>query len=336
VRADDRSPVDAAGADAAGADAAGGAGVDEDGVVAAIRAVFAAHGVCAEAEDADAWRIDHLHPSHAHTDVVVEGVDFDRALYPLAFAGHRALAQNLSDLAAVDADPTGFFWGLAIPSSWSLADTVAFARGAAALAAAAQCPLLGGDLSRTGGAMTAALTVLGRASGLSVARSGAKPGQGMWLTRRVGASARGLRLLQAERPGEDEATFRRWLDGLSVVDRRAVLAHVAPTPFHHLEQLSDFAVAAIDVSDGLARDAARLARTSKVGIDLDRLDDAIDTAAGASADDALRGGEDWAVLFAVPEGLLPPGCIRVGRVVAGAGVRVDGIAIDARGYDHFR
>jgi len=310
--------------------------VDEDRVVAAIRAVFAARGVAAEAEDADAWRIDHLLASHAHTDVVVEGVDFDRALYPLAFAGHRALAQNLSDLFAVDAEPVAFFWGLALPATWSLQDVEDLARGAAGLAAAAQCPLLGGDLSKTAGPMTAAVTVLGRAAGLSVARSGAKPGQGVWLTRPVGAAARGLALLQAARPGDDEAGFRRWLAALSVVDRRAVLAHVAPSPFHHLEQLSDFAVAAIDVSDGLARDAARLARTSGVAIELDNLDDAIDVAAGATAQHALYGGEDWAVLFAAPDGFAPPGCVRVGRVVAGAGLTVGGQVIDARGYDHFR
>jgi thiamine-monophosphate kinase len=310
--------------------------VDEDVVVATLRAVFREHGVAGEVEDADAWRIDNLLASHAHTDLAVEGVDFDRRLYPLAHAGHRALAQNLSDLYAVDAEPVGFMWALALPERWSLDDVVSFATGAARLAAAARCPLLGGDLSKTAGPMSCAITVLGRAAGLSVARSGARPGQGVWLTRKVGASARGLSVLRHAAVGDDEAVFARWIGQLDIVDRRAVLAHVAPIPFHHLEQLSDFAVAAIDVSDGLARDAARLARTSGVGIDFDALEDVVDVAAGATEHDALYGGEDLALLFSVPDGLEPSGCIRVGRVVRGAGLFRRGQTIDDRGYDHFR
>ncbi len=320
-------------------------GVDEDDVVAAIRAAFADAGARGEAEDADAWRVDHLLATHTTTDVVVEGVDFDRALYPLSFAGHRAVAQNLSDLYAVDAEPVGFVWSLAVPVDpdpttgrprWSLDDVVAFARGAARLAGAVGCPLLGGDLSSTTGPMVCSITCFGRAAGLAVARSGAKPGQGVWLTRRLGASARGLRLLQAARVGADDGVFFRWLRGLPPPEQRAVRAHVEPMPLHGLECLTDYAVAAIDVSDGLARDAARLARTSGVAIELDRLADAVDVAAGASVDDALHGGEDWALLFAVPDGLTPPGCVRVGRVLAGQGLSAGGDPVVGRGYDHFR
>ncbi len=310
--------------------------VDEDGVVQTIRSVFRGVGAHAEPEDADAWRIDGLHASHAHTDMAVEGVDFDRALYPLRCAGHRALALNLTDLYAVDAEPVAFSWSLAIPATWTLADVEAFARGAAHLAAAAACPLLGGDLSSTSGPFVCSITCFGRAAGLSLARSGAKAGQGVWLTRPCGASARGLRLVQHARVGDDEGAWGRWLQTLSSVDRRAVLAHVEPTPFHHLEQVSDFGVAAIDVSDGLARDALRLARTSRVGIDIDDLDAAVDHAAGATVDDALHGGEDGALLFVVPDGLLPPGCARIGRVVEGPGLSIAGRPVQGVGFDHFR
>ncbi len=310
--------------------------VDEDGVVAAIRAVFHDVGAHAEAEDADAWRVDGLLASHVHTDMAVEGVDFDRALYPLRCAGHRALALNLTDLYAVDAEPVAFAWSLAIPDAWTLDDVRAFSLGAARLAAAAACPLLGGDLSSTSGPFVCSITCFGRAAGLSLARSGAKPGQGVWLTRPCGASARGLRLVQQARVGDDEGAYARWLQSLSVVDRRAVLAHAEPSPFHHLEQLSDFAVAAIDVSDGLVRDAHRLARTSHVAIDIDDVDAAVDHAAGASVDDALYGGEDGALLFAVPDGLVPTGCVRIGRVLAGQGLSIAGRPVAGVGYDHFR
>jgi thiamine-monophosphate kinase len=310
----------------------------EDDVVAAIRATFKALGVCGEDDDDDASRIDDLLATHVATDIVVEGVDFDRALYPLRFAGLRALAQNLSDLYACDAEPLGFLWGLALPESTTLQDVRAFSRGAAELAAALGVPLLGGDVSKTAGPMVCAITVLGRAPAIAVTRRGAREGQGLWLTRVVGASAAGLRVLFRDRPGGDEGAFAAWHQALSVAERRAVDAHIQPNPAHHLERISDFAVAAIDVSDGLLRDAKRLATSSGVAVDLDAVDDAIDQAAGATRDDALGGGEDYAILMVVPDGLVPDGAIRVGRVVAGAagGVFIGGVRVDdVGGYDHF-
>jgi thiamine-monophosphate kinase len=310
----------------------------EDVVIAAIRDIFRQVGACGEEDDADTARIDHLFVSHATTDVVVEGVDFDRALYPLCFAGLRALAQNMSDLYAADAEPVGFLWALSIPPSYTLDDVRAFSRGAASLAGALGVPLLGGDLSRTVGPMQCAITALGRAPQLAVTRRGARAGQGLWLTRRVGASAVGLRILLRDRPGDDEGTFARWRRGLSATEARAVTAHVEPSPVHGLERLTDFAVAAIDVSDGLGRDASRLARGSGLAVDFDALDDAVDVAAGATVDDALGGGEDWAILLAVPDGLQPTGCIRVGRLVAGqpGALLRHGQPMAIVGHDHFQ
>ncbi|MDP2341607.1 MAG: AIR synthase related protein [Deltaproteobacteria bacterium] len=302
--------------------------------MARIRAVFASHGMQGEGEDGDAWRIDPLLATHLTTDVVVEGVDFDRALYPLRFAGHRALAQNLSDLYACDAEPVGFAWSLAIPPGFSLDDVAEFSEGAAALAAAIGCPLIGGDLSSTSGPFVCSITAIGRTEGLAVKRSGARAGQHLWLTRKLGASSVGLRLLRERNP--EASTFHAWRRGLERWQQRAVRAHLEPSPFHGLEVLSDHAVAAIDISDGLARDAWRLSRSSKVRLELDGLQDAIDVDAGASVDDALFGGEDWALLFCGPDGLPePPGCVRVGRVLAGEGVWREGAPIPDRGFDHF-
>ena len=310
----------------------------EEDVVAAIRATFARHGVCGEVVDDDCSRIDQLLASHITTDVVVEGVDFDRALSPLRFAGLRALAQNVSDLYANDCEPVGFMQALCVPLRYSLADVVAICEGTASLAGALGVPMLGGDLSRTDGPFTCSITALGRTPGLAVTRHGARVGQGLWLPAPVGGSAAGLRVLLRDRPGDDEVAFLSWREALPPTEQRAVRAHLEPGVVHHLERLSDFAVAAIDVSDGLARDAARLARSSGVAIDLDRVADAIDVAAGATLDDALAGGEDWVVLFAVPEGLVPEGCRRVGTVIDGppGAVFVDGVRVDERGHDHFQ
>lgn len=309
----------------------------EEDVVAAIRAVFARHGVCGEEVDDDCSRIDQLLASHVTTDVVVEGVDFDRALSPLRFAGYRALAQNISDLYANDCEPVGFMQALCVPRRYSLDDVVAFCEGMAGLAGALGAPLLGGDLSRTDGPFTCAITAFGRAPGLAVTRRGARVGQGLWLTGPVGGSAAGLRVLQRDRPGDDDVAFLGWRERLSATEQAAVRAHLEPNVVHHLERLSDFAVAAIDVSDGLAKDASRLGRSSGVAIDLDHVARAIDVAAGATLDDALGGGEDWVVLFAVPDGLEPEGCRRIGTVVDGpvGAVFVDGVRVDDRGHDHF-
>ena len=311
--------------------------LSEDDVIGAIRDVFRRAGVCGEEEDDDTARIDQLLISHATTDVIVEGVDFDRSLYPLRFAGLRGLAQNLSDLYAADAEPVGFLWALSIPPAWSLDDVRRFCQGAADLAGALGVSLLGGDLSRTAGPMQCAITAFGRAPQLSVTRRGARVGQGLWLTRPVGGSAVGLRILQRDRPGDDEGTFARWRRGLTPSEARAVAAHVEPSPVHGLERLTDFAVAAIDISDGLSRDASRLGRASGLAVDFDALDDAVDLAAGATVDDALGGGEDWAILMAVPDGLHPTGCVRVGHFVAGAPGALfrGGEPLAVVGHDHF-
>jgi thiamine-monophosphate kinase len=309
----------------------------EEDVVAAIRATFARYGVAGEEDDDDCSRIDQLLASHVTTDVVVEGVDFDRALYPLRYAGQRALAQNVSDLFANDCEPVGFLQALCVPPHMGLPDVVAFCDGMARLAGALGLPLLGGDLSRTDGPLTCAITALGRAPGLALSRRGARVSQGVWLTGPVGGSAAGLRVLQRDRPGDVEDSFWRWRQSLPLMEQVAVRAHLEPSVVHHLERLSDYAVAAIDISDGLARDASRLAKSSGVAIDLDTLAAGIDRAAGATLHDALGGGEDWVLLFAVPEGLTPEGCCRVGTVVDGPAGAVwhDGVRVDERGHDHF-
>lgn len=309
----------------------------EEDVVAAIRATFARYGVSGEPDDDDCSRIDHLLVSHVTTDVVVEGVDFDRALYPLRYAGQRALAQNVSDLFANDCEPVGFLQALCIPPDMNLDDVIAFCDGMARLAGALGVPLLGGDLSRTDGPLTCAITALGRAPSLALSRRGARVSQGLWLTGPVGGSAAGLRVLQRDRPGSLEPAFSTWRTALSAVEQCAVRAHLEPSVVHHLERLSDFAVAAIDISDGLARDAARLARSSGVAVELDTLAHGIDVAAGATLDDALAGGEDWVLLLAVPDGLVPEGCRRIGTVVDGpvGAVWHEGVRVDGRGHDHF-
>jgi hypothetical protein len=104
----------------------------------------------------------------------------------------------------------------------------------ARLAGALGLPLLGGDLSRTDGPLTCAITALGRAPGLALSRRGARVSQGVWLTGPVGGSAAGLRVLQRDRPGDVEDSFWRWRQSLPLMEQVAVRAHLEPSVVHHL------------------------------------------------------------------------------------------------------
>lgn len=267
------------------------------------------------------------------TDVVVEGVDFDRTLYPLVYAGARALAQNLSDVGAMGASPVGFLWSLAVPRAFLGDDLDEFVRGAAALAKTRRVPLFGGDLSSTAGPMVCSITAFGDVEGFPVRRSGARAGDDVWLSAPVGASAAGLRRLQRRDAPSGIAAFDAWMRALPEPEGRAVRAHLRPLPPDGAP-LAGRATACIDISDGLAKDAHRLAAASAVALDLDGLAAAIDPA--ATPEDALGGGEDYALLFTLPHGAAAPiEGVHIGRVVEGEGVWHAGDRLVAAGFDHF-
>jgi thiamine-monophosphate kinase len=112
-----------------------------------------------------------------------------------------------------------------------------------------------------------------------------------------------------------------------------VRAHIRPLP-PDAAALAGRATSCIDVSDGLAIDAHRLARASGVRVELDAFTGAVDV--DATRDDALTGGEDYALLFTLPRGMTPPfDALRIGRVVEGDGVWADGAPLEAKGFDHF-
>jgi thiamine-monophosphate kinase len=272
------------------------------------------------------------------TDVVVEGVDFDRALYPLVYAGFRALAQNLSDVASMGAVPTGFVWSLALPPTWSRDDVGELARGAAILAKLRKVPLFGGDLSSmpAGSSASIAITAFGDVTGLPIRRSTALVDDDVFLLapNALGASAAGLRLLRA-RPSS--APFDAWLRALAVDEAACVSAHIKPLPADGALLVHARASACIDLSDGLAKDADRLARASGVSLALDGTALASVTAAGATRDEALHGGEDYALVFTSSSRAAAErvGAVHIGRARAGQGVLVDDAPLAPQGFDHF-
>lgn len=258
-------------------------------------------------------------PFAVTVDSQIAGVHFTPGLDP-ALLARRLLAVNLSDLAAMGALPAYAFLALSAPSGF---DHRRFFRALLAGCRRVGLRLAGGDLAGSPH-VVATLTLLGTkpSRGRWLKRTGALPGHDLWLGGTVGESAAGLLLIERGRtdsPADLPPALRS-------AARRAVRRHLLPTP-----QL-DLGVwlgkqregAAMDVSDGVARDLHRLCAASGVGAEItaeelpfadrfSRLCAAIDTDPLALA---LGGGEDYVLLFTLPSGTVPPhaGCRRIGRI----------------------
>lgn len=275
------------------------------------------------------------------TDVLVEGRHFRLDWAGGYDVGWRAAVQNLADVAAMGARPTALVVALAAPPTLEVAWVVAFARGLAA-ACPAGVGVVGGDLSGADEVMVS-VTALGDLEGrVPVLRSGARPGDVVAHAGVRGRSAAGHAVLAAGRPPE---TYPEAVAGY--------LRPVSPLSAGVLAAAAG-ATAMLDVSDGLLRDAGRLARASGVVVHLaDPLhafaDDATELAAPASdlaADVAtwlLTGGEDHGLLATFPPGVLPAPFRAVGRVeapddaVTAGTVLVAGAPwLGSPGWDHFR
>lgn len=274
-------------------------------------------------------------------DMSVEGVHFRREWLAPEEIGYRAAAGALSDLAAVAARPIGVLVSLALPESDAGETAVRLMDGVGEVAAAVGAALLGGDVTRSPGALVVDCTVVGEAP-RPVLRSGAGPGDALWVTGRLGGPAHAVRsLLRGEEPRPDA---------------RERFARPVPRTREAL-WLHERGVlrAAVDLSDGLAGDASHLAAASGVAVLLDRAAIPLHPALGhEEMEEALRlavsGGEDYELLFAAAEGAVEPlrgafaaelGTVltRVGRIAEGEGVfwEVGGERrpVGAGGFQHF-
>ena len=297
----------------------------------------------------------------ATVDHQIEGVHFPPGLDPAPVA-RRLLAVNLSDLAAVGAEPRLALLALAAAPGF---DHQRFFRALLAACARHRVTLAGGDLSAlpAGGArLAASLTLLGRLpeGGAWLARGAARPGDALWIGGMLGESSAGRHLLArgAQLAGRRvELAGRLGLGGaLAAAARRAVRRHLAPAPQLDLGRLLGRRAAAapahppaaIDVSDGLARDLGRLARASGAGAEVELEALPLPAALPALAERlgldpvrlALAGGEDYVLLFTLPPGERPPvpGCTRIGTITARRGLTAVGDGkrqgLDESGWDH--
>lgn len=228
-------------------------------------------------------------------DAVIDGVHFDRRFTPPDAIGHRALAVNLSDLAAMGALPRMALLSFALPSDLSCSDFDGVVSGIAALAAAHGITVVGGNLTRTPGPLTIDITAIGAVKRRSMmTRAGARPGDVVYVTGTLGAATAGLQMLQAREGG-----------AASCVDR--YLRPVARVKTGVLLGRNRAASACVDLSDGLADGVARIAESSGVGISLEEGALPIEPAArdwfDAHAEDpvqaTLAGGDDYELLFTV-------------------------------------
>jgi thiamine-monophosphate kinase len=272
-------------------------------------------------------------------DALVAGAHFFAGDAPEKIAA-KALAVNLSDLAAKAAEPLGFLLTLALPRDWTPGWLEKFVRGLGEAASAGNCPLLGGDTVATPGPLSLSITAVGAVpAGKMLRRAGAAPGDALFVTGTIGDAALGLALRQAEITG---AAAPEWARGLTSAQRAFLVGrYLSPSARLPLvPALRACASAAMDVSDGLVGDLRALLRESGLvaQADLGKIPLSEAAATALAADPALTktmfcGGDDYEILCAVP----PARAAEFRDLAREAGVeaRAFGFARDARSEEAF-
>jgi thiamine-monophosphate kinase len=283
------------------------------------------------------------------TDLSLEGRHFRLDWHPPEAVGHRALARGLSDLAAMGARPVAAFLSLAVPKELAAARrgkktrpklwADRFYDGLLALAEMHKTPLAGGDLAEFPQVVADIVLVGAVRQGRALLRSGARPGDEIYVTGALGGSAAGLRglaVLGGKRPSPRIAEILK--------------PHLYPQPRiaqgQWLARRGE-ATAAMDLSDGLSIDLARLCEESGVAAEIDET--VLPISPGATLDDALHGGEDYELLFTARPGAKLPKQIagvpvtRIGRVMRRSAGRPQvslrtasgSAALRPQGWEHF-
>jgi thiamine-monophosphate kinase len=251
------------------------------------------------------------------TDMLIEGVHFERATHKAKDTGWKALARGLSDIAAMGGEPRFCLVSLCVPgwadSKWVDGFFEPIVKGPA--------PLVGGDLSH-GNTLACDIVVCGAVPrGTALRRDGARPGDEIWVSGKLGGSALGLEAKKG----------------------KAWKRHLHPEPrleLGHFLREKLRATAAMDVSDGLSLDLQRLCLASNAGAQIDQLP----VFNGASEEQALHGGEEYELLFTVRRATPVPAVAagvpltKIGTITPAVpgSVQYRGSVLEPHGYDHFQ
>jgi thiamine-monophosphate kinase len=292
-------------------------------------------------DDAALWRPRRGYQTILTCDWFLEGTHFLPDRHPPRLVGRKSLARAVSDVAAMGGMPRCFLLSLGLPSARTGRWLEEFARGLADAAEEFGCPAAGGDTTRREDILIN-MTVVGECrAGRAVLRSGARPGDAVLVTGRLGEAAYGLRLLrETKRPDYDDRRLGRHLDPAPRLAAGAWLAE------------RRLATAMMDLSDGLSTDLARLCAASGVGARIEAGELPRVRVAGGEAREELRlaldGGDDYELLFTVaakklrriPRAIAGTPLTRIGRITAGRKILIErggfSTELPRRGWDPFR
>lgn len=276
------------------------------------------------------------------SDMLVEGVHFLQSDGP-EIAAQRAFGSNLSDLAAMGAKPRGFLLSIAWPSHYAEGQRKAFIDALAILVKTEKLPLLGGDTTRSKGPLTISITMIGEAGGHVLKRSGAAPGDQLFVSGSIGDAVLGLSMAKGE------------------LDTQPYLLERYQKPAARIDlgqALQGLASACIDISDGLVADAGHIASASGISLEIETallpwsapVLHWLESEGLAGVEALITGGDDYELLFTAPaekmadilalKRELGVDITWIGRVEAGQGVRVldeSGAVIpfEQAGFTHF-
>jgi len=289
-------------------------------------------------DDAAVLHVPAGHEALVTTDFSLEGIHFRRDWHPAEAVGHRCLTRGLSDIAAMGGEPLAAFLSLALPRQLPQAWVNSFMRGLLDLAKRAGVTLAGGDTAESPDGVLADIVVVGSVpKGKAVLRSGAKPGDHIYISGELGGSAAAVERMRKK----------------GRLNPRHYARHFFPEARMELGRMlreRGLASAMIDTSDGLSTDLAHLCEESGVGAEI--VAEAIPRArVGRPAREvderfALHGGEDYELLFTVRPGKRIPaqiagvplteiGVITRGRKISIRNSKGLGYELVARGWEHF-
>lgn len=289
-------------------------------------------------DDCSILRIPPGHEVLVTTDFSLEGMHFRREWHPPEVVGHRCLARGLSDIAAMGGEPLAAFLSLALPAKIQKAWADGFLKGLLKLADAFHVSLAGGDTAESLGGVLADIVVVGSVrKGTAIRRSGARPGDRVYVTGSLGGGAAALKLLFSGhrlQPKDDPQHFHP-------------VPRIAVGQFLRGRKLAS---AMVDISDGLSTDLGHICEESGVGAEIQA--EAIPLARIGKPDRAvdlkfaLHGGDDYELLFTVPRAKRIPAKIaavpitHIGEITLGKRVvLIDGVVrreLKPEGWQHFR